>query len=58
MPRIGVASYLRPDDEGLGLAVKLVLDDVKIGIHEAPLHFAPRQRSGCLMENSKDFLPG
>ena len=34
MPRIGVASYLCPDDEGLGLPVKLVLDDVKIGIHE------------------------
>jgi hypothetical protein len=36
--------------------VKLVLDDVKIGIHEAP-PYAHRQRSGCLMENSKDFLP-
>jgi hypothetical protein len=37
VPCISVALYRRPDDEGLGLPMKLVFNDVKTRIHEIPL---------------------
>jgi hypothetical protein len=55
MSFVGVASYLRPNNEGLGLPMKLVLDDVKIGIHEASSLLLIDKGVAALAKNSKRF---
>ena len=37
MPGVHIAHRLRPDDEGLRLAVELVFNDEKISVHEVLL---------------------
>ena len=54
VPGKGIAHRIGSDDEGFALTVKLVLDDVEIGIHKAPITFIKNESLHQEKFNSHD----